>query len=73
MSSLDSTRHQRLSPRAKRWNASVRASGDEPLLSSQVLILDEPTTALDILTQRTIIDLLVRLKADLGFSMLFIS
>ncbi len=43
------------------------------LLSPQVLILDEPTTALDILTQRTIIDLLVRLKADLGFSMLFIS
>ncbi len=43
------------------------------LLTPQVLILDEPTTALDILTQRTIIDLLRRLKADLGFSMLFIS
>ncbi len=49
-----------------------RVPGDEPLLSPQVLILDEPTTALDILTQRTIIDLLVRLKADLGFSMLFL-
>lgn len=43
------------------------------LLSPQVLILDEPTTALDILTQRTIIDLLIRLKQDLGFSMIFIS
>ncbi len=43
------------------------------LLNPQVLILDEPTTALDILTQRTIIDLLRRLKADVGFSMIFIS
>ena len=43
------------------------------LLDPQVLILDEPTTALDILTQRTIIDLLRRLKEEIGFSMLFIS
>ena len=43
------------------------------LLDPQVLILDEPTTALDILTQRTIIDLLRRLKEELGFSMIFIS
>jgi peptide/nickel transport system ATP-binding protein len=42
-------------------------------LNPQVIILDEPTTALDILTQRTIIDLLRRLKADLGFSTIFIS
>jgi peptide/nickel transport system ATP-binding protein len=43
------------------------------LLDPQVLILDEPTTALDILTQRTIIDLLRQLKEDIGFAMLFIS
>jgi peptide/nickel transport system ATP-binding protein len=43
------------------------------LLDPQVLVLDEPTTALDILTQRSIIDLLRRLKAELGFSTLFIS
>lgn len=43
------------------------------LLSPQVIILDEPTTALDILTQRTILELLKNLKADLGFSMMFIS
>ena len=43
------------------------------LLDPQVIILDEPTTAVDILTQRTILDLLKRLKAELGFSMIFIS
>ena len=43
------------------------------LLDPQVLILDEPTTALDILTQRTIIDLLRRLKDEQRLTMLFIS
>jgi len=43
------------------------------LLSPQLVILDEPTTALDILTQRSIIDLLIQLKRSLGFSMIFIS
>lgn len=43
------------------------------LLDPQVLILDEPTTALDILTQRTIIDLLRELKENQGFTMIFIS
>ncbi len=43
------------------------------LLDPQVLILDEPTTALDILTQRTILDLLRRLKEEQHFTMLFIS
>jgi peptide/nickel transport system ATP-binding protein len=43
------------------------------LLNPQILILDEPTTALDILTQRTIIELLRRLKKEKGFAMIFIS
>ena len=43
------------------------------LLKPQLIILDEPTTALDILTQRSIIDLLGQLKRGLGFSMIFIS
>jgi peptide/nickel transport system ATP-binding protein len=43
------------------------------LLDPQVIILDEPTTALDILTQRTIIDLLRRLQKKVDFSMMFIS
>lgn len=43
------------------------------LLKPQLIILDEPTTALDILTQRSIIDLLGQLKQKLGFSMIFIS
>jgi len=43
------------------------------LLDPQIIILDEPTTALDILTQRTVIDLLRRLKQELTFSMIFIS
>ena len=43
------------------------------LLEPELIILDEPTTALDILTQRSIIDLLGDLKKKLGFSMIFIS
>ncbi len=43
------------------------------LLRPQILILDEPTTALDILTQRTIIGLLRRLKEEHHFTMIFIS
>lgn len=43
------------------------------LLRPKILILDEPTTALDILTQRTIIELLRRLKEEFRFSMIFIS
>ena len=43
------------------------------LLGPRLLILDEPTTALDILTQRAIIDLLRDLRRKLGFAMLFIS
>ena len=40
------------------------------LLEPQLLILDEPTTALYILTQRNIMDVLKELRSQLGFAML---
>lgn len=43
------------------------------LLNPQVVILDEPTTALDILTQRAIIDVLKEMQERLNFSIIFIS
>jgi peptide/nickel transport system ATP-binding protein len=43
------------------------------LLRPGLVIFDEPTTALDILTQRSIIDLLRELRRELGFAMIFIS
>ncbi len=43
------------------------------LLEPQILILDEPTTALDVLTQRSIMEVLRDLRAKLDFSMIFIS
>jgi peptide/nickel transport system ATP-binding protein len=43
------------------------------LLEPQLIILDEPTTALDILTQRNIMDVLKELRAQLDFSLIFIS
>ena len=39
----------------------------------QLLIADEPTTALDVTIQRQILDLLARLRAQRGLAMLFIS
>lgn len=43
------------------------------MLDPQVVILDEPTTALDILTQRAIIDVLKEMQRQLKFSIIFIS
>ncbi len=43
------------------------------LLDPQVVILDEPTTAVDILTQRTILEVLKALRESMGFSIIFIS
>jgi peptide/nickel transport system ATP-binding protein len=43
------------------------------LLNPQVVIMDEPTTALDVLTQRTVIEVLKRLRERYGFAILFIS
>jgi peptide/nickel transport system ATP-binding protein len=43
------------------------------LLEPQLIILDEPTTALDILTQRAIIDVIRSLRQRMRFTMMFIS
>ncbi len=43
------------------------------LLNPSLVILDEPTTALDILTQRSVIDVLRGLKERLQFSLILIS
>jgi len=43
------------------------------LLNPQIVIMDEPTTALDVLTQRTVIEVLKRLREEMGFSLIFIS
>ncbi|GAA4917253.1 peptide/nickel transport system ATP-binding protein [Stackebrandtia albiflava] len=42
-------------------------------LNPQVLVLDEPTTALDLLTQCSIVEELHRLRAEFGFTMIFIT
>jgi peptide/nickel transport system ATP-binding protein len=42
-------------------------------LDPQVLILDEPTTALDVVTQREILEELVGLRDRMGFATLFIT
>ena len=39
----------------------------------EILIADEPTTALDVTVQKTIIELLLRLKAERHMSLIFIS
>ncbi|THV28022.1 ABC transporter ATP-binding protein [Glycomyces paridis] len=42
-------------------------------LDPKVLVLDEPTTALDLLTQRSIVQQLHELRAKFGFTMVFIT
>ena len=43
------------------------------LLDPQIVILDEPTTALDVLVQRGILQEIMRLREQLGFAVLFIT
>jgi peptide/nickel transport system ATP-binding protein len=42
-------------------------------LSPELLIMDEPTTALDVVVQREILTEIVRLREKLGFSVIFIT
>ena len=39
----------------------------------QVLVLDEPTTALDVITQRAILDLIAELRTELGVAVVLVS
>ncbi|MDR2929804.1 MAG: dipeptide/oligopeptide/nickel ABC transporter permease/ATP-binding protein [Propionibacteriaceae bacterium] len=42
-------------------------------LDPEIIIMDEPTTALDVVIQRQIIEQLIRLKDELGFTIIFIT
>jgi peptide/nickel transport system ATP-binding protein len=42
-------------------------------LEPQIVIMDEPTTALDVVTQREILEELMLLREHLGFAMIFIT
>ncbi len=42
-------------------------------LDPQVMIMDEPTTALDVVVQREILDEITRLRGELGFAVIFIT
>ncbi|WP_432548553.1 ABC transporter ATP-binding protein [Kineococcus sp. SYSU DK004] len=43
------------------------------LLEPQVMVMDEPTTALDVVVQRDILREIVRLRDELGFAVVFIT
>jgi len=43
------------------------------LLDPQIMIMDEPTTALDVVVQRGILREILRLRDDLGFAVVFIT
>jgi peptide/nickel transport system ATP-binding protein len=42
-------------------------------LEPRIVIMDEPTTALDVVTQREILEELIALRERLGFAVLFIT
>jgi peptide/nickel transport system ATP-binding protein len=42
-------------------------------LSPELIIMDEPTTALDVVTQREILSEIIRLREQFGFSVIFIT
>ena len=42
-------------------------------LDPQVMIMDEPTTALDVVVQREILNEITRLRSELGFAVIFIT
>jgi peptide/nickel transport system ATP-binding protein len=43
------------------------------VLMPRIVILDEPTTALDVVTQQLVLEQIMALRAEFGFSMVFIT
>ncbi len=51
----------------------TRRAGQSDTLAPRLLIADEPTTALDVTVQKQILELLARLRGELGLALLFIT
>ena len=63
----------RLSPPALRRHAPARDDRHRARLPAELLIADEPTTALDVTIQAQILDLLLRLKRENGMALVLIT
>ncbi len=65
--------HRRLSAPVLGRHAPAGDDRHGPLLQPQILIADEPTTALDVTIQAQIVDLVKRLRDELGMAVIWIT